>query len=81
MSHTVIRQCSWAGGRRRVKIRRTSTVSLRSIYLGPGVPMSTIQLEDVIKTYRMGEVGVRALYGVDLAINDGEMVAIMGLPA
>ncbi|MGB6163123.1 MAG: ABC transporter ATP-binding protein, partial [Pseudonocardiaceae bacterium] len=37
-----------------------------------------IQLEDVTKVYRMGKVEVRALYGVDLTIDDGEMVAIMG---
>jgi putative ABC transport system ATP-binding protein len=37
-----------------------------------------IQLEDVTKVYRMGKVEVRALSGVDLVIDDGEMVAIMG---
>ena len=37
-----------------------------------------IQLEDVTKIYRMGKVEVRALYGVDLTIDDGELVAIMG---
>ena len=37
-----------------------------------------IQLEDVTKVYRMGKVEVRALHGVDLTIDDGELVAIMG---
>jgi putative ABC transport system ATP-binding protein len=37
-----------------------------------------IQLEDVTKTYRMGSVEVPALYGVDLVIDEGELVAIMG---
>jgi putative ABC transport system ATP-binding protein len=37
-----------------------------------------IQLEDVSKVYRMGKVEVRALCGVDLTIDDGELVAIMG---
>jgi putative ABC transport system ATP-binding protein len=37
-----------------------------------------IQLEDVTKVYRMGSVEVRAVYGVDLAIDDGDLVAIMG---
>ena len=37
-----------------------------------------IQIEDVTKVYRMGKVEVRALSGVDLTIDDGELVAIMG---
>ncbi len=37
-----------------------------------------IQLEDVTKVYRMGKLRARALYGVDLVIGDGELVAIVG---
>jgi putative ABC transport system ATP-binding protein len=37
-----------------------------------------IQLEDVRKTYRMGKITFPALHGIDLTIDDGEMVAIMG---
>ncbi|MGB8961792.1 MAG: ABC transporter ATP-binding protein [Pseudonocardiaceae bacterium] len=37
-----------------------------------------IQLEDITKVYRMGKVEVPVLFGIDLAIDDGELVAIMG---
>ncbi len=37
-----------------------------------------IQLEDVTKVYRMGEVEVHALCGVSLGVQPGEMMAIMG---
>ncbi len=37
-----------------------------------------IQLADITKAYQMGRVEVPVLHGVDLVIDDGEMVAIMG---
>ncbi len=42
----------------------------------PGHAM--IQLEDVTRVYRMGNVEVRALQGVSLRVDPGEFVAIMG---
>jgi putative ABC transport system ATP-binding protein len=37
-----------------------------------------IQLEDLVKTYHVGETEVRALRGVTYAIREGEFLAIMG---
>jgi putative ABC transport system ATP-binding protein len=37
-----------------------------------------IQVQNLAKVYGMGEVAVRALDGVDLTIDEGEFVAIMG---
>jgi putative ABC transport system ATP-binding protein len=39
---------------------------------------SVIQLEGIRKTYRMGEVEVNALAGVDLTVRRGDVLAIMG---
>ena len=37
-----------------------------------------IELQEITKIYRMGNVGVPALQGVSLTINPGEMVSIIG---
>jgi macrolide transport system ATP-binding/permease protein len=40
--------------------------------------MELIRLENITKTYRLGEVDVRVLKGISLSIERGEMVALMG---
>ncbi len=40
--------------------------------------MSVIEIENVTKTYQMGETQVHALRGVSLHVEHGEMVAIVG---
>ena len=37
-----------------------------------------IEIEGVTKVYRMGDVQVHALKGIDLRVEDGEFVAVMG---
>jgi len=41
-------------------------------------PWPLIELDEIVKIYRMGEVEVHALRGVSLTVNRGEMLAIMG---
>ena len=40
--------------------------------------MELIRLEDITKTYHLGEVNVPVLKGISLTIHRGEMVALMG---
>jgi putative ABC transport system ATP-binding protein len=41
-------------------------------------PMALIQMEDVIKDYRLGQTTVHALKGITLEIDAGEFVAVWG---
>jgi putative ABC transport system ATP-binding protein len=42
------------------------------------VPGHVIEIHALVKIYQMGEVEVRALDGVDLMVNEGEFIAVMG---
>src|SRR5713226_8546498 len=44
----------------------------------PEIAVPVIQVEDVHKSYDLGETKVHALRGVDMTIQPGEFVAIMG---
>src|SRR5947208_16180225 len=41
--------------------------------------MALIELDDIHKTYHLGEVDLRVLKGVSLTIERGEMAALMGV--
>ncbi len=40
--------------------------------------MSFISMKNVVKEYKIGEVTIKALQGIDLEINEGEFVVIVG---
>src|SRR2546421_1266563 len=57
--------------------RPGSGSSSRAARVGDGAG-SVIELADVTKTYRVGELSVQALRGVSFAVRPGELVAIIG---
>ena len=44
----------------------------------PHETMPVIRLDSIRKTYQMGLTDVEALIGIDMTIENGELVAIMG---
>ncbi len=40
--------------------------------------MAFIEVEDLVRVYRMGQVEVRALRGLNLSVNEGELISVMG---
>ncbi|MFX1576539.1 MAG: ABC transporter ATP-binding protein [Promethearchaeota archaeon] len=40
--------------------------------------MAFIEVEDLVRVYRIGEVEVRALRGLNLSVNEGELISVMG---
>jgi putative ABC transport system ATP-binding protein len=46
--------------------------------LGGGVTKSIIEIRDLTKVYRMGDIDVHALRGITFTVSQGEMIAIMG---
>jgi putative ABC transport system ATP-binding protein len=42
------------------------------------VPQPVIDIRELVKVYQMGEVEVRALAGVNLSVDPGEFIAVMG---
>jgi putative ABC transport system ATP-binding protein len=60
-------------------IQEITKPDLSSVHLVQGPePRTVIQLENIHKTYTMGDVQVHALRGASLTIHEGEFVAIMG---
>jgi putative ABC transport system ATP-binding protein len=56
----------------------TTTDNRELAHTPPRSARAVIALQNVTKTYRMGEIEVNALRGVSLTVHPGEFVAIMG---
>jgi putative ABC transport system ATP-binding protein len=53
-------------------------VAARAVPAAASAASPLIRMEGVTKTYDAGELAVQALQGIDLAIEEGQMVAIIG---
>lgn len=54
----------------------TNTLTAEGTGVRTGRPV--LEAHNIVKTYELGDVTVRALRGIDLSIYEGEMLAIMG---
>ncbi len=57
---------------------KKSKNGVQSHEAAPIAPKPVIEVRGVTKMYKMGDIEVHALRGVDLTINEGEFVSIMG---
>jgi putative ABC transport system ATP-binding protein len=56
----------------------SESAAVQAVRTAPGATPAVIRIEGLERVYQMGEVQVRALDGVSLAIEPGEFVAVMG---
>ena len=57
---------------------RTAQRQRASVVTAPGAPDTVFRARGLTKTYHVGEVEVRALQGIDLDLQAGEFVVILG---
>src|SRR5258707_5266840 len=62
----------------RTRLPRRWRAAVAEARVGWLVLMELIRLENLTKTYHVGELDVPVLKGVSLSINRGELVALMG---